>query len=389
MALCTLQFLLLFIFIQGAKAQTITLLKFEPSFKCSNDFLVENEDYIFFEYEFTGGSSTYGHDAFTGPKIYHTIASSTVLHNPCNVFEVVNPICQDKLGVPFQCSCFELTAGSHYRTEFNMTALVDFSRESVWLQWPGPPPINSENTTLPEIRDACPATGKDRDFDKWVVPVLFCVNVAVLISVVIFLKFCAEMGSTIKMALPIIFALAFLIAFVIILAVCSDFLENWETGLAIVAIILDGIHVLMIIIFVKGYRVLPCYQAHTATKTHSVENGKELSADQVEGVMGGEVSLPCQLDSNLTPSAVTWSKGGKQLDLTSTAKYGEGTVKEPSLRIFGLDKSDAGSYTYSVSFGKGKEESRKINLRVTDKQTNAQDGDGNDGDGAPSKNHAR
>ncbi|RUS70256.1 hypothetical protein EGW08_021986 [Elysia chlorotica] len=156
MALYPVQILLLLTLIAEDKALNITLLKFESTHSCRKDFLVENEDFMFFVYEFTGSSAIYGHDAFTGPKIYHTRYSSTVPHNPCNVFEVVTPFCQDKLGVPFQCSCFELTAGDHYRTEFNMTALVDFSKESVWLQWPGPPPINSVNTTLPEIRAKCP-----------------------------------------------------------------------------------------------------------------------------------------------------------------------------------------------------------------------------------------
>ncbi|KAK3734801.1 hypothetical protein RRG08_063647 [Elysia crispata] len=134
-------------------AQTITSIKFEPSFVCSSEFLVAGQDYTVIEYEVAGSNSTYPlNDAFSGPQFYFTTTTSNNAISPCSGFDLGTNACTDRTGEPNSCSCFEIISGSFYRLSLNLTADLTFSRQALWLVWPGPPPIPSENHTLPEVR---------------------------------------------------------------------------------------------------------------------------------------------------------------------------------------------------------------------------------------------
>ncbi|KAK3762846.1 hypothetical protein RRG08_014171 [Elysia crispata] len=69
----------------------------------------------------------------------------------CDGFELGTDACVDHAGQADQCSCVEVTNGSVYRFRLNLTARTQ-SEQSVWLEWPGPPPIMSKIHVLPKVK---------------------------------------------------------------------------------------------------------------------------------------------------------------------------------------------------------------------------------------------
>ena len=69
----------------------------------------------------------------------------------CGGFELGTDACVDHAGQADQCSCVEVTNGSVYLFRVNLTARTQ-REQSVWLGWPGPPPIMSKIHILPKVK---------------------------------------------------------------------------------------------------------------------------------------------------------------------------------------------------------------------------------------------
>ena len=70
----------------------------------------------------------------------------------CTAFDLVTSKCTNRKGEPNSCSCTEVTPNIEYRFTLNLTAYTYFSRQEVWMEWPGPPKIVSVHYQFPEIR---------------------------------------------------------------------------------------------------------------------------------------------------------------------------------------------------------------------------------------------
>ena len=70
----------------------------------------------------------------------------------CTAFDLVTNKCTNRKGEPNSCSCTEVTPNVEYRFTLNLTAYTYFSRQEVWMEWPGPPKIVSLHYQFPKIR---------------------------------------------------------------------------------------------------------------------------------------------------------------------------------------------------------------------------------------------
>ncbi|VDI15448.1 Hypothetical predicted protein, partial [Mytilus galloprovincialis] len=61
--------------------------------------------------------------------------------------------------------------------------------------------------------------------------------------------------------------------------------------------------------------------------------------------VGEKITLECLIKNDSTNKGLSWLKDVSKVDLHNTRKYSHGTLKQPSLIINNIDKSDAGNYT--------------------------------------------
>ncbi|KAK3702060.1 hypothetical protein RRG08_018721 [Elysia crispata] len=89
MAWYTVFSLLIFLLRNSSGNPVLTPIKFEYTRSCSDDYLVEKEDFMVFVFEATGNNSAYPfHHAFYGPQFQYTTTTSDDFISPCSAIDL-------------------------------------------------------------------------------------------------------------------------------------------------------------------------------------------------------------------------------------------------------------------------------------------------------------
>ncbi|KAK3776942.1 hypothetical protein RRG08_042301, partial [Elysia crispata] len=96
---------LLFLVLRAAFSKpTINRTNFEKTNSCSEDYLVEGEDFMLFEFEAAGNNTQYPfHQGLLGPQFYYSTLTRAQDSPQCSGFDLFSDECIDRTGQPNAC----------------------------------------------------------------------------------------------------------------------------------------------------------------------------------------------------------------------------------------------------------------------------------------------